>query len=230
MRSSTIPYVPPIEPWSAQPQQQQAQQTPPGPPTPGPPPSGPPPADEPKFTQADLSRIAAEEKRQGARQAETALAAELGYPSVEAMKSGVAAQQAAARQAETDLQRREREAAERETALAARESANAAEKRQLDIDRVLVGLGATGDNLTDARALLGGTLAADADADAIQAAATALHARRPGFFTATTAPPAPHTRTSQVAPGRVPPAGDRPGDAGRREAARRFPQVAGGGQ
>lgn len=118
----------------------------------------------------------------------------------------------AARQALlTEEQRRAEEVTQREQALAAREEAAARREaeaataaRQVKIRAALVKLGATGDDLEDAAALL--RVADDADDDAITQAADALKARRGELFgnptvPATQLPPAP---AGAPAPGGAP--------------------------
>ena len=199
--------------WDSQPEQQQMQQTPP---VPGPPPvTTPPPA---TFTQEDMTRVATREKAQGERKALQDLATKLGYDTPEAMETALAAQQEAARKAETDLQRREREVAEKEAAAAAKLAEGTATARRAAQTVALASLGAKGDNLTDAQALLALTVTDDADAAAIETAAKALQARRPELFAAAAAP---STNLHQQVPSRQVIPGDKPGDRGRREAERR---------
>lgn len=113
----------------------------------------------------------------------------------------------AARQALlTEEQRRAEELAQKEQALAAREEAAArlqAEAtraaRDVKIRSALVRLGATGDDLEDAAALL--RVPDDADDDAIAQAADALKARRTELFGTA---PAPKPSTLPPAPGGAP--------------------------
>jgi hypothetical protein len=113
----------------------------------------------------------------------------------------------AARQALlTEEQRRAEELAQKEQALAAREEAAArlqaeASKaaRDVKIRSALVRLGATGDDLEDAAALL--RVPDDADDDAIAQAADALKARRAELFGTA---PAPKPSTLPPAPGGAP--------------------------
>lgn len=115
-----------------------------------------------------------------------------------------------ARQAQlSDEQRRAEELAEREKAAEAREAAAVAREaaagrrdRDSSIRAALVRLGATGDDLDDASALL--RVADDADEAAITEAATALKERRPVLFGGTAAPQLP------PAPGGAPAGGPPP--------------------
>lgn len=119
----------------------------------------------------------------------------------------------AARQALlTEEQRRAEELAQKEQALAAREEAAARREaeatqaaRQVKIRSALVKLGATGDDLEDAAALL--RVPDDADDDAITQAADALKARRSELFGTT---PTPKPSTLPPAPGGAPAAGATP--------------------
>ncbi|WP_046248844.1 hypothetical protein [Streptomyces sp. MBT28] len=118
----------------------------------------------------------------------------------------------AARQALlTEEQRRAEELAQREQDVAAQKAqadkllADArAEARQVKIRSALVRLGATGDDLEDAAALL--RVPDDADDDAITQAADALKARRGELF----GTPTPKPGTLPPAPGGAPAAGATP--------------------
>lgn len=184
---------------------------PPVPPTPKP---GPPPTPAGAFTQDDLDRIAAKEKdqgkRAGAKEALEKFAAEHGFSTVDDAKAFIAA----ARQAEQDQlseqEKREKALAAREADLTAREQAAIAREREANRRAVLVGLGATGDDLEDAAALL--RLPDDADEQALAEAAAKLKERRPELFGATassdaTPPPAP---SGMPAPGMPRPGGGQP--------------------
>ncbi|CQR59288.1 hypothetical protein [Streptomyces leeuwenhoekii] len=119
----------------------------------------------------------------------------------------------AARQALlTEEQRRAEELAQKEQALAAREQAAAQREaeaarlaRDVKIRAALVRLGATGDDLDDAAALM--RIGDDADDDAITQAAEALKARRGELFGAT---PAPAPSPLPPAPGGAPAGGGTP--------------------
>jgi hypothetical protein len=187
------------------------------PPTPTPAPADPPkptpppaPAPTPQFTQEDLDRIAAKEKAQGqragARQALEDLAKELGFTNPDDVKEFVAAARKAQQDAMTEEERRRQELEQREQALAEREAAAIARERSAQRRSVLVGLGATGDDLEDATALL--RVADDADEQTIQEAAEALKARRPELFGAAPAPQP--QQTLPPAPGGAPAGGGSP--------------------
>lgn len=119
----------------------------------------------------------------------------------------------AARQALlTEEQRRAEELAQKEQMLAAREQAAAQREaeaarlaREVKVRAALVRLGATGDDLDDAAALM--RIADDADDDAITQAAEALKARRGELFGAT---PAPAPSPLPPAPGGAPAGGSTP--------------------
>lgn len=122
-----------------------------------------------------------------------------------------------ARQAQlSDDQRRAEELAEREKAFTAREAAAAEREaaaarrdRDTSIRAALVRLGATGDDLDDAAALL--RVPDDADEAAITTAATALKDRRPVLFGSATPPatlpPAPGGAPAGGPPARTPAGG-----------------------
>lgn len=183
-----------------------------GDPDPSTPPTGGDPAPVPKpappvvptvtLSQDDLTALAAKEKSQGeragARKALTDLATELGFTSIDDAKTFVTTTRQAQQDALTEDEKRKAELDRRESELLAREQAAIAAKRSADQRALLVGLGATGDDLTDAVALLQAGLAADADEQAVKDAAEALKARRPELFGAKapstpppTLPPAP---------------------------------------
>ncbi|MFE3196792.1 hypothetical protein [Embleya sp. NPDC059237] len=142
------------------------------------------------FSQSELTERLAREKQQGGRAAVKKLAVTLGFPDaaglqafVAAQRGGVPGQSAGAPAVDAGL-------AAREQALAAREAAADARERAALRRSVLAGLGATGEDLADAAALLDRDLDGEADEQAIAEAAQALKARRPGLFGAIT-PPAP---------------------------------------
>ncbi|WP_042174538.1 DUF4355 domain-containing protein [Streptomyces sp. NBRC 110035] len=181
------------------------------PPKPGPPPT---PAPSPQFTQDDLDRIAAKEKAQGqragARQALEDLATELGFTNPDDVKTFVAAARKAQQDALTEEERRRQELEQREQELATREAAATARERAANRRAVLVGLGATGDDLEDAAALL--RVADDADDQTVQDAAAALKERRPELFGTKPAPaPSALPPAPGGAPAGAPPARTTPG-------------------
>ncbi|MFE9491391.1 hypothetical protein ACFYNF_33975 [Streptomyces sp. NPDC006641] len=181
----------------------------------GDPPAGgaPNPADPPKpsppaqrtFTQAEVEALAAKEKAQGQRAgARTALeefAAEHGFSNVDDAKTFIAAARKAQDDALTEQEKRERELADREAKAEAREKAAEARERAANRRAVLVGLGATGDDLDDATALL--RVPDDADEATLQDAADKLKARRPELFGA----PAPAAAALPPAPAGAPAGG-----------------------
>ncbi|MEU9014255.1 hypothetical protein AB0D12_31700 [Streptomyces sp. NPDC048479] len=108
-----------------------------------------------------------------------------------------------------ELAKREREADERIAAAEQREAEAAKRDRESRVRSALVRLGATGDDLDDATALM--RLADDADDAAITTAAEALKARRAELFGGTAAPsplpPAPSGAPAGAPPARTAPAG-----------------------
>lgn len=135
------------------------------------------------ITQAEMSRIAAREKRDGRNSGQLELAKELGFDSVEDMKAAAQRQKDAEDAAKSETQR-EADAAKREKSEAARERAEAAaERRTARMERALIRLGVGDDDLDDAISMREmRELAADADAEAIAEAAEALKARRAELF------------------------------------------------
>ncbi|MFF6844648.1 hypothetical protein ACFY8X_38660 [Streptomyces tanashiensis] len=194
-----------------------------GNPDPTPKPSPPPVTTTVTMSQDDLNALAAKEKdqgkRAGARQALEDFATEHGFTNVDDAKAFIAAARQAQQDALTEEQKRQADLDRREAEVAAREQA--ASKAQRDADRrsALAGLGATGDDLADALALLQNSLTDDSDAKALEDAAAALKTRRPELFgtphtPATPLPPAPGGAPAGTPPPRQAPNG-KPGDRGR---------------
>ncbi|MFD9004396.1 hypothetical protein ACFV0T_26145 [Streptomyces sp. NPDC059582] len=184
---------------------------PPAPAPTDPPKPGPPPGPAKEFTQEDLDRIAAREKAQGKRSALKEFAEELGFTSAEDTAAFVAAARQIEEAKKTDEQKRQEELDRREQELAAREASAVARERSANRRAVLVGLGATGDDLEDAAALL--RVADDADDQAVREAAEALKGRRPELFGAQRAP--------QTPPALPPAPGGAPAGGGHRQPASR---------
>ncbi|MEU8469584.1 hypothetical protein AB0F30_16950 [Streptomyces sp. NPDC029006] len=186
--------------------------TPPAPPTPAdmtPKPQQIPGTDPAKqFTQDDLDRIAAREKAQGKRSALKEFAEAHGFTTVEDAEAFIGAARKAQQDALSDDERRRQELDRREQDLAAKEAAATARERAAIRKAAVMGLGATGEELADALALLERDLAEQPDADetAVTAAAEALKARRPALFG--TAPTAPQPQPAlPPAPGGAPAGG-----------------------
>ena len=184
-------------------------------PTPSEPPKPAPPsthANDPakQFTQEDLERIAAKEKAQGKRSALKEFAEAHGFTSIEDAQAFIEAARQAQQAALTEEERRRQELEQREQALAEREAAAIARERAAARRSVLVSLGATGDDLDDAAALL--RVSDDADDQAVQEAATALKERRPELFGARPAAPASQLPPAPGgAPAGAPPSRTKPG-------------------
>lgn len=196
------------------------------PPT-APPAGDPAPTDPPKpgppaqrtFTQAEVEALAAKEKAQGKRAAAREFAEKHGFSSIEDAEQFIAEARKAAEAKKTEEQKRQEELDRREQALAERESAAIARERNANRRAVLVGLGATGDDLEDAAALL--RVDDDADDATVAEAAAKLKERRPELFgqaapvpPAGQMPPAPGGAPAGGPPPRQAPAG-KPGDRGR---------------
>jgi hypothetical protein len=177
------------------------------PPAADPPKPGPPPART--FTQDEVNSLAAKEKAQGeragARAALEKFAADHGFSNVEDAKAFIEEARQAREAQLSEQEKREQALAKREQELADREAAAVARERNANRRAVLVGLGATGDDLDDAAALL--RVADDADEATVQDAAAALKERRPELFGVT--PPPPPSSTPP-APGGAPAGGQPP--------------------
>ncbi|MFF8422937.1 hypothetical protein [Streptomyces sp. NPDC015680] len=157
-------------------------------------PPAPDPADPPKpappaqrtFTQAEVEALAAKEKAQGKRSAAKEFAEKHGFSTIEDAETFIAAARKAQDDALSEQEKRERELADREARAEAREKAAEVRERAANRRAVLVGLGATGDDLDDATALL--RVPDGADEATLQEAAVALKTRRPELFGTTPAP------------------------------------------
>lgn len=174
-------------------------------------PAPPAPAPVPQYTQEDLERIAAKEKdqgkRAGARQALEDFAKEHGFNNVDDAKAFIDAARKAQQDALSEDEKRRQELERREQEAEAKIAAAVARERAAIRKAAVMGLGATGDDLADALALLDRDLAEQPDADetAVTAAAEALKARRPALFGTAPAPATP--QTLPPAPGGAPAGG-----------------------
>lgn len=194
-------------------------------PKPGPPPNAPAPtpaptadSDQVVMPQDKFTQNMTEQRRRGRHAAYREIAEAAGITDFDvdtfdpkAFAQSFKEAQAARQAMLTEEQRRAEEVTQREQALAAREEAAArreaeaaAAARQVKIRSALVKLGATGDDLEDAAALL--RVTDDADDDTIAQAADALKTRRGELFgipavPATQLPPAP---AGAPAPGGAP--------------------------
>lgn len=158
--------------------------TPPAPAPADPPKPGPPPGPAKEFTQEDLDRIAAREKAQGKRSALKEFAEENGFATPEDAAAFIAAGRKAKEDALSDEEKRRQELERREQDITAKEAAALARERAAIRKAAVMGLGAMGDDLADALAILERELADQPDADetAVTTAAEALKARRPALF------------------------------------------------
>lgn len=160
----------------------------------------PPPAEVPKpgppatrtFTQDEVVALAAKEKSQGeragARKALEDFAAEHGFKNADDAKAFIEAARKAQQDALSEEEKRRADLERREAELTAREAAAVQRERDANRRAVLVGLGATGDDLEDAAALL--RVDADADEQTVREAADKLKERRPELFGARAVAPA----------------------------------------
>ena len=175
------------------------------------------------FTQDEVAALAAKEKSQGeragARKALEEFAAANGFKNADDAKQFIEAARKAQQDALSEEEKRRQELERREQELIAREAAAVARERAASRRAVLVGLGATGDDLEDAAALL--RVDDDADDTAVQEAAAKLKERRPELFgvrpqasAPSSLPPAPGGAPAGGPPSR-PASTARPGDRGR---------------
>ncbi|MFI6653178.1 hypothetical protein ACIBI8_37015 [Streptomyces sp. NPDC050529] len=154
-------------------------------PAPVDPPKPAPPAQR-TFTQAEVEALAAKEKAQGKRSAAKEFAEKHGFTTIEDAEAFISAARQSQEAALSEQEKRERELADREARADAREKAAEARERTANRRSVLVGLGAAGDDLDDAAALL--RVPDNADDTDLQEAAEALKKRRPELFGATRQP------------------------------------------
>jgi hypothetical protein len=183
---------------------------PPTPPAPADPPKpGPPPGPAKEFSQEDLDRIAAREKAQGKRSALKEFAEENGFTSIDDAAAFIATGRKAKEDALSDEEKRRLELERREQELTAKEAAATARERAAIRKAAVMGLGAMGDDLADALAILDRDLASQPDADetAVTAAAEALKTRRPALFGQDPAAGAQPQQTLPPAPGGAPAGG-----------------------
>lgn len=174
-----------------------------------PPKPAPPTAGTVVMTQEELSALAAREKSQGKRSALKEWAAEHGFSNPDDAAAFIKAAREAQQAQLSEAEKREQALAEKERELAAREAQAAARLREATRKAALVALGATGDDLEDATALL--RVDDDADEETVRAAAEKLRERRPELFGATrtpeqrtTLPPAPSGAPAGAPPARPP--------------------------
>jgi hypothetical protein len=151
------------------------------------------------FTQTEVEALAAKEKAQGKRSAAKEFAEKHGFSTIEDAETFIATARQAQEAQLTEQQKREKDLADREAKAEAREKAAEARERAANRRAILVGLGATGDDLEDAAALL--RVPDDADDTVLQEAADKLKARRPELFGAT---PTPTAAVLPPAPGGAP--------------------------
>ncbi|TXS68947.1 hypothetical protein, partial [Streptomyces sp. sk2.1] len=141
-------------------------------------------------TQAEVEALAAKEKAQGQRAgARTALeefATEHGFSNVDDAKAFITAARKAQQDALSEDEKRRQQLEQRERELTAREAAATVRERDAHRRTVLVGLGATGDDLEDAAALL--RVDDSADESTVRGAAEKLKERRPELFGTKAAP------------------------------------------
>lgn len=165
------------------------------------------------FTQEEVEALAAREKDQGKRAGARAALEEFakanGFTNADDAKAFIEEARKAREAQMSEQEKREKELAERERRAEERERAAAAREKAAARRAVLVGLGATGDDLEDAVALL--RVDDDADDTAVAEAADKLKDRRPELFGGTrpTGDPAP-APTTPPAPGGAPAGGPPP--------------------
>lgn len=130
----------------------------------------------------DLQRLAAEEKRQGKRSGQREVLEALGVKDQDEAKALIEAARQRQKDQETEAERKAREAQEARDAADREKREAAQERRQTQLERVLVRRGVNDDDLDDAVLLLSRGLDDDADADAIADAADKLKERRAELF------------------------------------------------
>lgn len=176
------------------------------------------------FDQQQLQQLMAREKDQGQRSGARALVEKLGFASASELEQFITQQREAEKAQLTEAQRREQDLDAREAAAIQREAAASTRERDAARRAALAGLGATGEDLNDAVALL--RVHEDADDTAVAQAASDLRDRRPELFTTVpktpdAIPPAPGGSPASVPPSRPGGQTSKPGSAGLAMARRR---------
>ncbi|MCP3760648.1 hypothetical protein [Streptomyces sp. TBY4] len=176
------------------------------------------------FDQQQLQQLMAREKDQGQRSGARALVEKLGFTSASELEQFITQQREAEKAQLTEAQRREQDLDAREAAAIQREVAASTRERDAARRATLAGLGATGEDLNDAVALL--RVLDDADDTAVAQAASELRNRRPELFTTVpktpdAIPPAPGGSPASVPPPRPGGQTSKPGSAGLAMARRR---------
>ncbi|MFZ3493040.1 hypothetical protein ACODT5_07380 [Streptomyces sp. 5.8] len=182
--------------------------------------------------QQQLQQLMAREKDQdqGQRSGARALVEKLGFTSASELEQFITQQREAEKAQLTEAQRREQDLDAREAAAIQREAAASTRERDAARRAALAGLGATGEDLHDAVALLrvpdDADDADDADDTAVAQAASELRNRRPELFTTVpktpdAIPPAPGGSPASAPPPRPGGQTSRPGSAGLAMARRR---------
>lgn len=176
------------------------------------------------FDQQQLQQLMAREKDQGQRSGARALVEKLGFTSASELERFITQQREAEQAQLTEAQRREQELDAREAAAIQREAAASSRERDAARRATLAGLGATGEDLNDAVALL--RVPDDADDTAVAQAASDLRDRRPELFTPVpktpgSIPSAPGGSPASVPPPRPGGQTSKPGSAGLAMARRR---------
>lgn len=140
-------------------------------------------------SQAWLDHRLAGEADAGRRKGSQALASDLGFDDVNSLRDYIKAQKEAENAALSEQERLAREAAEQIQKAQQMMAEAQAIRTSADRRALLAELGATGDDLADAVALL--RVPNDATEDDVRAAAESLKARRPEMFGAARAPEIP---------------------------------------
>ncbi|MFJ4412995.1 hypothetical protein [Streptomyces sp. NPDC088925] len=140
------------------------------------------PSGETVVDQATLARLLAREKSQGERAGVKTLLERLGFEKADELTAYIERQRDAETATLSELEKRERAAEEKAREAERRIAEAAARERTATRRTALAGLGAAGDDLVDAEALLRAAIPEDADEETVQKAAKELHGRRPMLF------------------------------------------------
>ncbi|MFD3511912.1 hypothetical protein [Streptomyces sp. NPDC058657] len=176
------------------------------------------------LTQTKLNTLLSREKDQGGRAALRSLADKLGFSSTADLSDYVTGQRQAEQEQLTEAQRREQELVEREKAAVTREAQALARERDATRRALLAGVGAVGQDLDDAVALL--RVPDDAEESVVGEAVQDLKTRRPELFApaqtgTSVVPAAPGGAPASVPPPRPGNVERKPGAAGTEMARRR---------
>jgi len=147
------------------------------------------PAGEAKFTQEDLNRIAADEKREGKRVGQAELLKTLGFGTPEEAQAFLDAKRQADLDAMTEADRKVAEAADKERKAQEATATAEATVHTAKIERALERAGVPADSSAEVRALV--TAPTSITEEELEATVTSLKTKFPALFSGTVTTPKP---------------------------------------